>query len=109
MEPIAVTAALLRAQLPDLPLREGATLMARVASRGEQNAVIVLAGVPLTAQVPPEVPAGATLRLKVQEVTPERITLQIDPGPQGGEPSGPLPAHPRPAAPPPPGGYAPPP
>jgi hypothetical protein len=88
MEPIAVTAALLRAQLPDLPLREGATLMARVASRGEQSAVIVLAGVPLTAQVPPEVQAGATLRLKVQEVTPERITLQIDPGPatpHGGE------------------------
>jgi hypothetical protein len=79
MDPIAVTAALLRAQLPDVPLREGATLMARVASRGEQHAVIVLAGIPLTAQVPPEVQAGATLRLKVQEVTPERVTLQIDP------------------------------
>jgi len=80
MQPIAVTAALLRAQLPDLPLREGATLLARVASRGESNAVIVLAGIPLTAQVPPEVQAGATLRLKVQEVTAERITLQIDHG-----------------------------
>src|SRR4051794_26315081 len=79
MDPIAVTAALLRAQLPDVPLREGATLMARVASRGEQHAVIVLAGIPLTAQVPPEVQAGATLRLKVHEVTPERVTLQIDP------------------------------
>ncbi len=80
MQPIAVTAALLRAQLPDLPLREGATLLARVASRGESNAVIVLAGIPLTAQVPPEVQAGATLRLKVQEITAERITLQIDRG-----------------------------
>jgi hypothetical protein len=80
MQPIAVTAQLLRAQLPDLPLREGATLLARVASRGESNAVIVLAGIPLTAQVPPEVQAGATLRLKVQEVTAERITLQIDRG-----------------------------
>src|SRR3954468_12919311 len=79
VDPIAVTAALLRAQIPDVPLREGATLMARVASRGEQHAVIVLAGIPLTAQVPPEVQAGATLRLKVQEVTPERGTLQIDP------------------------------
>jgi hypothetical protein len=78
MQPIAVTAQLLRAQLPDLPLREGATLLARVASRGESNAVIVLAGIPLTAQVPPEVQAGATLRLKVQEITAERITLQID-------------------------------
>jgi len=43
MEPIAVTAALLRAQLPDVPLREGATMMARVASRSETGAVIVIA------------------------------------------------------------------
>src|SRR4051812_33456198 len=90
MQPIAVTAALLRAQLPDLPLREGATLLARVASRGESNAVIVVAGIPLTAQVPPDVQAGATLRLKVQEVTAERITLQID----RGEPAAPPPAAP---------------
>src|SRR3954469_18253749 len=79
VDPIAVAAALLRAQLPDVPLREGATLMARVASRGEQHAVIVLAGIPVTAQVPPDVQAGATLKLKVHEVTPERVTLQIDP------------------------------
>jgi hypothetical protein len=79
VDPIAVAAALLRAQLPDVPLREGATLMARVASRGESHAVLVLAGIPLTAQVPPEVQAGATLKLKVHEVTPERVTLQIDP------------------------------
>src|SRR3954454_6500751 len=79
VDPIAVTAALLRAQLPDVTLREGATLMARVASRGEHHAVIVLAGIPITAQVPPDVQAGATLKLKVQEVTHERVTLQIDP------------------------------
>jgi len=79
VDPIAVAAALLRAQLPDVPLREGATLMARVASRGEQHAVLVLAGIPVTAQVPPDVQAGATLKLKVHEVTPERVTLQIDP------------------------------
>ena len=79
VDPIAVAAALLRAQLPDVPLREGATLMARVASRGEQRAVLVLAGIPVTAQVPPEVQAGQTLKLKVQEITPERVTLQIEP------------------------------
>src|SRR3954451_2787487 len=79
VDPIAVAAALLRAQLPDVPLREGATLMARVASRGEQHAVLVLAGIPVTAQVPPDVQAGATLKLKVHEVTPERVTLQIEP------------------------------
>src|SRR3954470_14336431 len=79
VDPIAVTAALLRAQLPEVPLREGASMMARVASRGESHAVIVIAGIPVTAQIPPEVQAGATLKLKVEEVTPERVTLRIDP------------------------------
>lgn len=79
MDPIAVAAALLRAQLPDVPLREGASMMARVASRGDSHAVIVIAGIPVTAQIPPEIEAGATLKLKVEEVTPERVTLRIDP------------------------------
>jgi hypothetical protein len=77
MDPIAVTAALLRNQLPDVTIREGASIMARVLSKGEGHAVITIAGIPVTAQLPPEVPAGATLRLRVQEVTPERVTLQI--------------------------------
>jgi hypothetical protein len=79
MEPIAVAAALLREQMPDLVLRPGATVVARVASRSESHAVLVLAGVPLTAQVPENVQNGATLRLKVREVTDERVTLQLDP------------------------------
>jgi hypothetical protein len=79
MDPIAVTAALLRAQLPDVPIREGASLLARVASKGQSHAVLVIAGVPITAEVPPEVPAGATLKLKVKEVSAERVWLQIDP------------------------------
>ena len=68
MDPIAVTAALLRAQLPEVPIREGASLMARVASRGETHAVIVIAGLPVTAKLPPEVEAGAVLKLKVKEL-----------------------------------------
>jgi hypothetical protein len=79
MDPIAVTAALLRNQLPDVTIREGASIMARVLSKGEGHAVITIAGIPVTAQLPPEVPAGATLRLKVAEVTPERVTLRIAP------------------------------
>jgi hypothetical protein len=79
MDPIAVTAALLRNQLPEFTIREGASLMARVASRGEDHAVIVIAGVPVTAKLPPEVQAGTTLKLKVQEITAERVTLQIEP------------------------------
>ena len=103
MDPIAITAALLRGQLPDVPLREGASMMARVASRGASHAVIVIAGVPVKAQIPPEVQAGATLRLRVQEVTAERVLLQIMPqpgaakAPAQGQPQ--LPAQPPPQPP----------
>jgi hypothetical protein len=79
MDPIAVTAALLRNQLPDVPIREGASMMARVASRGESHAVIVIAGIPVTAELPRDIPAGATLKLKVKEVSADRVWLQIDP------------------------------
>lgn len=75
---VAVRTLLLQQALPDVPLRPGASLVARVASRGEGTGVLVLAGVPLTAQLPEEVVAGSTLRLKVREVTPERVTLQLD-------------------------------
>src|SRR3954470_11825084 len=77
MDPIAVTAALLRHQLPDITIREGASIMARVLSKGEGRAVITIAGIPVTAQLPPEVQAGQTLRLTVHEVTPERVMMQI--------------------------------
>src|SRR3954449_2677482 len=95
MDPIAVTAALLRTQLPDIPIREGASMMARVASRGESHAVLVIAGLPVTAELPPEIQAGATLKLKVKEVSAGRVWLQIDP--QGSTPA-PTVAHPSPHA-----------
>src|SRR3954453_14552164 len=79
MDPIAVTAALLRNQLPDVPIREGASMMARVASRGESHAVLVIAGIPVTAELPRDIPAGSTLKLKVKEVSADRVWLQIDP------------------------------
>jgi hypothetical protein len=79
MDPIAVTAALLRAQLPEVPIREGASMMARVASRGSTHAVIVIAGLPITAKLPPEIEAGTVLKLKVKEVTAERVWMQIEP------------------------------
>jgi hypothetical protein len=75
---VAVRTLLLQQAMPELALRPGASVVARVASRGEHAGVLVLAGVPLTAQLPAEVQAGATLRLKVHEVTPERVTLQLD-------------------------------
>lgn len=75
---VAVRTLLLQQALPDVQLRPGASVVARVASRGEGMGVLVLAGVPLTAQLPDEVVSGSTLRLKVREVTPERVTLQLD-------------------------------
>jgi hypothetical protein len=93
MEAIAVAAALLREQLPEVTLRPGASMLARVASRGEHHGVIVLAGIPLKAQLPADVEAGATLRLKVEDVSPERVTLRVDPGGAIG-PAAPPPAPP---------------
>lgn len=79
MEPvIAVTAALLRHQMPELVLRPGVSLMARVASLGEGHGVIVLAGIPVTAQLPPGIVAGETIKLHVQEVTQDRVVLRLD-------------------------------
>jgi hypothetical protein len=75
---VALKTLLLKEAMPELILRPGMSVVARVASRAEQHGILVLAGVPLTAQLPEEAKAGATLRLKVTEVTPERVTLQLD-------------------------------
>ena len=48
-------------------------------SRGEHHGVLVIAGIPLSAQLPRDVGAtGETLRLTVSDVTPDRVTLQLD-------------------------------
>jgi hypothetical protein len=78
IERIALDALALRAQLPELTLREGASVVARVAAREAGHGVIVLAGVPLVAQLPPEVQAGQTLHLKIAEVTADQVTLRLD-------------------------------
>src|SRR5215217_3251954 len=78
IERVALDALLLRTQLPELSLREGTSIVARVASRGERHGVIVLAGVPLTAQLPPEIEAGQTLQLRIAEVTPEQVTMRLE-------------------------------
>ena len=76
---VAIKTLLLQAQFPELTLRPGASIVARVLSRGENHGVLVIAGVPLTAQLPKDVGrTGETLRLNVSDVTPERVTLQLD-------------------------------
>jgi len=76
---VAVKTLLLQTQLPDVALRPGTSVVARVLSRGEGHGVLVIAGIPLTAQLPEEIGrTGETLRLSVADVTPERVTLQLE-------------------------------
>jgi len=76
---VAIKTLALQQQLPDVQLRAGTSVVGRVASRGESHGVLVIAGIPLTAQLPEEVGrAGETLRLSVTDVTPERVTLHLE-------------------------------
>ena len=80
MEPVVgIETLLLRTQLPEVTLRPGTSVVARVLSRGESHGVLVIAGIPLSALLPADVGrTGDTLRLTVSDVTPERVTLQLD-------------------------------
>jgi hypothetical protein len=77
MSSLRVEAALLRAVLPELVLREGMRIVATVAERAGQKGIIVLAGTPLAAQLPDDVKAGDVLRLVVAETSSERVVLRI--------------------------------
>jgi hypothetical protein len=77
MDLLRVEAAMLRGLLPDLVLREGMRVMVSVTERAGQRGIIMLAGVPLAAQLPDEVQAGDVLRLIVTETGSERIVLRI--------------------------------
>ncbi|MEA2222148.1 MAG: hypothetical protein QOH83_524 [Solirubrobacteraceae bacterium] len=72
-----VEAAMLRGLLPNLVLREGMGVIVSVTERAGQKGIIMLAGVPLAAQLPDEVQAGDVLRLIVTEAGGERIVLRI--------------------------------
>src|SRR5919112_2803321 len=74
---LQLEAALLRRQMPDLLLRPGMTLFARVSERSGQHGIIVLAGSPLVAQLPDSVAAGDKLRLLVEDTRGERVTMKL--------------------------------
>src|SRR5919112_2938192 len=74
---LQLEAALLRRQMPDLLLRPGMTLYARVSERQGQHGIIVLAGSPLVAQLPDSVAAGDKLRLLVEDTRGERVTMKL--------------------------------
>jgi hypothetical protein len=68
---------LLRTVLPGPALRPGAVLAARVL----ENGLLSLAGARVKATLPDDVRLGDALRLRVKELGPERIVLQIVPDP----------------------------
>ena len=75
--PIHLDAVLLRARAPDLVLRPGMVLAARVAERAGRHGVLTLAGAALVAELPDEVATGDRLRLTVAETGPERIVMRL--------------------------------
>jgi hypothetical protein len=91
MEILSVNAALLKAQFPELVLRPGTTLVARVLERTGQQGFISLAGARLAAELPEDVQSGQTLRLAVQDVSPDRLVLKLLPDPASMPPAVPIP------------------
>jgi len=76
MDVLRVQAALLRANMPDLVLRPGLMLSGKVLERAGRHGILLLAGTPLTAELPEELQAGARLRLRVEEVGADRVVLR---------------------------------
>jgi hypothetical protein len=74
---LQLEAALIRRQLPDLLLRPGMTLFARVAEREGRHGIIVLAGSPLVAELPDEVQVGDKLRLLVEDTRGDRVAMKL--------------------------------
>jgi hypothetical protein len=83
MDVLRVQAALLRANMPELVLRPGLMLPAKVLERAGQHGILLLAGTPLSAELPDELEAGARLRLRVEEVGPDRVVLRAFDTPAG--------------------------
>src|SRR4051812_36282382 len=63
--------------MPDLLLRDGMTLAARVADKQARHGVITLAGVPLLAELPDSVKTGDTLRLLVADTRGEKVVMKL--------------------------------
>ena len=75
---VLIDPALLRAELPTLVLRPGMTLAARVAETHGNRGLLMIANAALAAELPDGVKAGDTLKLRVQEATPDRIVMRMD-------------------------------
>jgi hypothetical protein len=77
MEAIQLSATMLRNQAPDLVLRLGSTVAARVMERHGARGLITIGNAVLTAELPESLRAGETVRLLVQDATGERVVLKV--------------------------------
>jgi hypothetical protein len=82
--PVPANLILLRGLIPELPMRAGDLLPARVYSRD----MIVLAGVRVAAQLPENLEVGQRLRLRVEEASRSRLLLRVVETSGGGEADG---------------------
>src|SRR5215217_7431720 len=80
MQPIAVQLITLQQVMPDVTLRLGQSLLARVAERHGDRGILMIAGQPLVAQLPEHVRAGDVLKLAVRDVTAEQVVMQMHEG-----------------------------
>ena len=74
---LQVEAAFFRRAMPDLILREGSTLAARVAERHGKHGIITLGGTPLLAELPDGVKTGDTLQLLVADTRGEKVVMRL--------------------------------
>jgi hypothetical protein len=80
VQPIAVQLITLQQVMPDVSLRLGQSLVARVAERHGDRGILMIAGQPIVAQLPSEVRAGDVLRLAVKDVSAEQVIMQMHEG-----------------------------
>jgi hypothetical protein len=77
MQPVAISVIQLTQLLPELSLRPGQNVLARVAERHDHKGILMLAGKPLVAELPPDVRAGDVLRLTVKDVNADKVVMQM--------------------------------
>src|ERR687889_172918 len=80
MQPIAVQLITLQQVMPDVTLRLGQSLLARVADRHGDRGILMIAGQPLVAQLPEQVRAGDVLKLAVKDISAEQVIMQLHEG-----------------------------
>src|SRR3954453_4489547 len=80
MQPIAVQLITLQQVMPEVTLRMGQSLLARVAERHGDGGILMIAGQPVVATLPENVRAGDVLKLAVRDITAEQVVMQMHEG-----------------------------